>query len=101
QAMTQLRADKVAAAANFLPPQQVAVGAEEGDLAVVGWGSTYGALYQAVQQVARSGANVGLIHLRYLNPFPSNLAELLSRYERVLVPEMNMGQLATLLRDRL
>jgi len=101
QAMTELRARKVAAVADFIPDQEVAVGAAEGDLAVVGWGSTYGTLYQAVQQVARAGARVGLIHLRYLNPFPRNLGALLSRYERVLVPEMNMGQLATLLRDRL
>jgi len=101
QAMTELRARKVASVADFIPDQEVAVGASEGDLAVVGWGSTYGVLYQAVQQIARTGARVGLIHLRYLNPFPRNLGALLSRYERVLVPEMNMGQLATLLRDRL
>jgi len=101
QAMTRLRAEKVASVARFIPPQRVEVGAEAGDLAVVGWGSTYGALYQAVQQVARTGAKVGLIHLRYLNPFPPNLGELLAGFERVLVPEMNMGQLATLLRDRL
>ena len=101
QAMTQLRAEKVASVARFIPPQRVEIGAEAGDLAVVGWGSTYGALYQAVQQVARTGAKVGLIHLRHLCPFPGNLGELLAGYERVLVPEMNMGQLATLLRDRL
>ncbi len=101
QAMTQLRAEKVESVARFIPPQQVEIGAQSGDLAVVGWGSTYGALYQAVQQVARTGANVGLIHLRHLSPFPSNLGELLARFERVLVPEMNMGQLATVLRDRL
>src|SRR5690606_510294 len=101
QAMTELRAQKVASVARFIPPQRVDVGAEAGDLAVVGWGSTYGALYQAVQQVAKTGAKVGLIHLRHLSPFPSNLAELLAGYEKVLVPEMNMGQLATLLRDRL
>jgi len=101
EAMTRLRAEKVASVARFIPPQRVEVGAEAGDLAVVGWGSTYGALYQAVQQVARTGAKVGLIHLRYLNPFPANLGELLAGFERVLVPEMNMGQLATLLRDRL
>jgi len=101
QAMTQLRAEKVASVARFIPPQRVDVGAEGGDLAVVGWGSAYGALYQAVQQVARTGAKVGLIHLRHLNPFPSNLGALLDGYERVLVPEMNVGQLATLLRDRL
>lgn len=101
QAMTELRTKKVASVVDFIPEQDVSVGVGEGDLAVVGWGSTYGALYQAVERVAREGARVGLIHLRYLNPFPRNLGELLARFERVLVPEMNMGQLATLLRDRL
>ncbi|MBN1239244.1 MAG: 2-oxoacid:acceptor oxidoreductase subunit alpha [Gammaproteobacteria bacterium] len=101
QAMTQLRADKVAAVAKFIPEQQVDLGADHGDLAVIGWGSTFGALYQAVRAVSRQGGRVSLIHVRYLNPFPPNLAELLSRFERVLVAEMNMGQLATLLRDKL
>jgi len=101
QAMTRLRADKVASVASFIPEQQVDVGVGEGDVAVVGWGSTYGALYQAVQSVSRTGAKVGLIHIRHLNPFPRNLGALLARYERILVPEMNMGQLATLLRDKL
>jgi 2-oxoglutarate ferredoxin oxidoreductase subunit alpha len=100
-AMTHLRAQKVAAVADFMPEQGVEVGAADGGLAVVGWGSTYGALYQAVRAVARSGGRVGHIHIRYLNPFPRNLGELLARYDRILVPEMNMGQLATLLRDKL
>lgn len=101
QAMTELRARKVASVADFIAEQTVAAGAVEGDLAVVGWGSTYGVLHQAVQEVSRSGARVGLIHLRHLNPFPRNLGDLLARYRRVIVAEMNMGQLATLLRDRL
>jgi 2-oxoglutarate/2-oxoacid ferredoxin oxidoreductase subunit alpha len=101
QAMTQLRADKVAAVVKYIPEQTVDVGADTGDLAVVGWGSTYGALYQAVRSVSRTGARVSLIHLRHLNPFPRNLGELLARFDRVLVAEMNMGQLATLLRDKL
>ncbi|HEX7081307.1 MAG TPA: 2-oxoacid:acceptor oxidoreductase subunit alpha [Gammaproteobacteria bacterium] len=101
QAMARLRAEKVASVARFIPEQQVDVGASEGALAVVGWGSTFGVLYQAVEQVRRTGAKVSLIHLRHLNPFPANLGALLARFDRILVPEMNMGQLATLLRDRL
>jgi 2-oxoglutarate ferredoxin oxidoreductase subunit alpha len=100
-AMTRLRADKVASVADFIPEQTVDVGAGEGGLAVVGWGSTYGALYQAVRMVARGGGRVSLIHIRYLNPFPRNLGDLLAGFDRILVPEMNMGQLATLLRDKL
>jgi 2-oxoglutarate ferredoxin oxidoreductase subunit alpha len=100
QAMTQLRADKVAAVAKFIPPQKVEIGPNEGALAVVGWGSTYGALFQAVRAFdAHEG--VAHIHIRYLNPFPENLGELLRGFDRILVPEMNMGQLATLLRDKL
>ncbi len=100
QAMTRLRADKIASVAKFIPEQTVEIGSSEG-LAVVGWGSTFGALYQAVRAVSRSGGRVGLIHIRYLSPFPRNLGDLLARYDRILVPEMNMGQLATLLRDKL
>ncbi|HEX5419746.1 MAG TPA: 2-oxoacid:acceptor oxidoreductase subunit alpha [Gammaproteobacteria bacterium] len=101
QAMTRLRAEKVASVAKFIPEQGVDLGADEGDLAVVGWGSTYGALYQAVRSEIRRGQRVSLIHIRYLSPFPRNLGRLLARFERILVPEMNMGQLATLLRDKL
>jgi 2-oxoglutarate/2-oxoacid ferredoxin oxidoreductase subunit alpha len=100
QAMTNLRADKVAAVAKFIPPQKVEIGPEKGALAVVGWGSTYGAIYQAVRAIP-SGERVSHIHIRYLSPFPENLGELLRGFDRILVPEMNMGQLATLLRDKL
>ena len=100
QAMTQLRADKVAAVAKFIPPQAVELGGTEGALAVVGWGSTYGALYQAVRSIP-SHERVSHIHIRHLSPFPENLGDLLRGFDRILVPEMNMGQLATLLRDKL
>jgi 2-oxoglutarate/2-oxoacid ferredoxin oxidoreductase subunit alpha len=101
QAMTNLRADKVKSVADFIPDQQVAIGPDHGRLAVVGWGSTYGALYQAVRQVARNQPGVSHIHIRHLSPLPKNLGPLLRGFDRVLVPEMNMGQLATLLRDKL
>ena len=100
QAMTQLRADKVAAVAKYIPAQEVEIGPTSGALAVVGWGSTYGALYQAVRAFG-SHERVSHIHIRYLSPLPENLGELLRGFDRILVPEMNMGQLASLLREKL
>ncbi len=101
QAMTQMRADKVASVQKFIPEQSVTLGEDSGDIAVVGWGSSYGAAYQAVRQARARGARVSHIQIRYLSPLPANLGELLEGFERIVVPEMNMGQLATLLRDKL
>jgi len=100
QAMTNLRAAKVAAVAKFIPPQKVEHGPEQGKVAVVGWGSTYGAIYQAVRAMPER-ERVSHIHIRHLSPFPSNLGELLRGFDQILVPEMNMGQLASLLRDKI
>ena len=96
QRMTEFRQAKVDAVANFIPDQALELGAGEGDIVVVGWGSTYGPIYQAAR---RTGAS--FVHLRHINPLPPNLGDLLSRFDKVLVPEMNNGQLATLLRDKL
>jgi 2-oxoglutarate ferredoxin oxidoreductase subunit alpha len=96
--MTKTRAAKIAGIARDIPPQTVALGEDRGSLAVVGWGSTYGALHQAVQQVRADGQAVSHIHVRYLAPFPPNLGELLGRFGHVLVPELNNGQLVHLLR---
>src|SRR5216117_310402 len=96
--MTRTRAAKIAGIANDIPPQRAALGADHGAVAVVGWGSTYGAIQQAVREAREDGIDVSHIHLRYLNPFPSNLGDLLKRFDRVLVPEMNSGQLVQLLR---
>ena len=96
QRMTDLRAAKVQSVADFVPEQGVESGPDSGDVVVVGWGSTYGPIYQAVRATGAS-----FVHLRYLNPLPSNLGELLARFDSVLVPEMNTGQLSTLLRDKL
>ncbi|MEQ8749935.1 MAG: 2-oxoacid:acceptor oxidoreductase subunit alpha [Amphiplicatus sp.] len=101
QAMSELRARKVASVANFIPPQGVEQGAEKGPLVVIGWGSTHGVIWRAVEAARKEGLDVAQVHLRWLNPLPSNLLELLSGYERILLPEMNMGQCATLLRDKL
>jgi 2-oxoglutarate ferredoxin oxidoreductase subunit alpha len=96
--MTKARADKIAGIAQDIPLQAVALGKDRGKLAVVGWGSTFGPIYQAVKIARDEGRDVAHIHLRYLNPFPRNLGELLKRYDRVIVPEMNNGQLVKLLR---
>jgi 2-oxoglutarate ferredoxin oxidoreductase subunit alpha len=96
QVMTNLRSAKVESVANFIPDQQMELGDNSGDLVVVGWGSTYGPIYQAAR-----ASGTSFIHLRYLHPLPKNLGDLLARFEKVLVPEMNTGQLATLLRDKL
>ncbi|MFW6093841.1 MAG: 2-oxoacid:acceptor oxidoreductase subunit alpha [Pseudomonadota bacterium] len=100
QAMTRMRQQKVAQVADFLPEQTLEQG-EEGGLAVVAWGSTYGTVHQAVRDALRAGLDVAQIHLRYLNPLPGNLSHLLERFDAVLVPELNTGQLATVLRDKL
>jgi 2-oxoglutarate ferredoxin oxidoreductase subunit alpha len=99
QRMVELRADKVARIAQELPPVEV-YGADRGDLLVVGWGGTQGAITSAVEDERHAGRQVSSIHLRHLNPFPSNLGEVLSRFQRVLVPELNSGQLAGMLRSR-
>ena len=96
--MTRARAAKIAGIANDIPPQHVALGDDHGAVAVVGWGSTYGAIHRAVREARADGLDVSHIHLRYLNPFPRNLGELLQRFGRILVPELNTGQLVHLLR---
>src|SRR5213593_3786683 len=96
--MTQARAAKIAGIANDIPLQTMALGEDHGHLAVVGWGSTCGAIHQAVRRARNDGVDASPIHLRYLSPFPRNLRELLARFDRILVPELNNGQLAHLLR---
>jgi len=97
--MVGLRAEKVQRLQNTIPPQPV-FGPESGDLLVVGWGGTYGALRSAVAAAQAKGHSVAHAHIRYLNPFPRNLKDLLTRYRRVLVAELNLGQLALLLNGR-
>ena len=97
--MILTRQEKVARIADDVPEVEV-FGNPEGRLLVVGWGSTYGSLTSAVEEMQRRGKSVSSIHLRYLNPFPKNLGDVLHRFERVLVPELNLGQLAFLLRAK-
>jgi 2-oxoglutarate ferredoxin oxidoreductase subunit alpha len=96
--MTRLRAAKVAAIANDIPLLDVDDPDGDADVLVLGWGSTYGPIGAAVKRVRREGHKVASAHLHYLNPFPRNTGEVLRRYERVLIPEMNLGQLLQLVR---
>jgi 2-oxoglutarate/2-oxoacid ferredoxin oxidoreductase subunit alpha len=95
--MIRTRAQKIANIANEIPLLEVA-GPADGDLLVIGWGGTYGAITAAVQRAQAKGQKVAQAHLRYLNPMPKNTAEVLKRYKKVLVPELNAGQLLLLLR---
>jgi 2-oxoglutarate ferredoxin oxidoreductase subunit alpha len=97
--MVKLRAEKVERIANDIPLQTVD-GEAEGNLLVVGWGSTYGSIREAVQNARDKGQAVSQVHLRYLNPFPKNLGEILYRFKMILVPEINDGQLIKLLRAK-
>jgi 2-oxoglutarate ferredoxin oxidoreductase subunit alpha len=97
--MTRTRAQKVANIADTIPDQDVALGEPAGKLAVVGWGSTYGPIHQAVRRARARGLDVAHIHIRHIAPMPKNMSVLLHGYEHILVPEMNSGQLKTILRD--
>ncbi|MFT5014942.1 MAG: 2-oxoglutarate ferredoxin oxidoreductase subunit alpha [Planctomycetaceae bacterium] len=98
QKMTDVRKAKIDNIANDIPQQTVALGDETGDLAVLGWGSTYGAIHQGVKRARLAGKDVSHIQIRHMWPMPSNLKELLSGYKRVLIPEMNTGQLVKIIR---
>jgi 2-oxoglutarate ferredoxin oxidoreductase subunit alpha len=97
--MTRLRAEKIQRIARDLPPM-TALGPERGELLVLGWGSTYGAIRTAAERARARGLSVASAQLRYINPLPDDLGDLLARYRRVLVPELNSGQLRLVLRAR-
>ncbi len=99
QRMTDMRSRKIAGIADDIPLQQVALGRESGEIAVIGWGSTFGPINRAVDNLRNDGVDVSHIHLRHIWPLPRNLGDLLAGYRRVLVPEMNTGQLSTVLRS--
>jgi 2-oxoglutarate/2-oxoacid ferredoxin oxidoreductase subunit alpha len=97
--MVRLRAEKVAAIVQDIP-DVVPAGDDSGDLVIVGWGSTHGPITAALKSQRAKGRRIGHVHLRHLNPLPKNLGDVLMRYDKVLVPEMNMGQLVMLLRAK-
>jgi 2-oxoglutarate ferredoxin oxidoreductase subunit alpha len=97
--MCQIRAERVQRVADFIPPTEIH-GDDRGELLVLAWGSTFGAVRAGVAHMRGRGHKIGHVHLRHLNPFPKDLGEIMRRYKRVLVPELNLGQLVHLVRDR-
>jgi 2-oxoglutarate/2-oxoacid ferredoxin oxidoreductase subunit alpha len=100
QMMTDIRQNKVLGVADSIPDQEISLGVPGGKLAIVGWGSTFGPIHQAVLRSRRKGLDVSHIHVRHIWPLPKNLGELLKSYDKVIVPEMNTGQFKTVLRDQ-
>jgi len=98
QYMCETRAKKVLNIANDIPEQEL-TGPANGDLLVLSWGGTYGACYTAVKQAQAEGLSVSHAHLRYIHPFPRNLKTVLGNFKKVLIPELNLGQLRTLIRN--
>lgn len=97
--MVRQRAAKVQQVADGLPPTEIQ-GAQSGDLLIIGWGGTYGSIYSATQQLLQAGHKVGTVHLRYINPLPNDLGDIIKRFKRVVIPELNLGQLSTIIRSR-
>ncbi|RYD87401.1 MAG: 2-oxoglutarate ferredoxin oxidoreductase subunit alpha, partial [Sphingobacteriales bacterium] len=100
QLMVKLRQEKVDKIAQYIPLQALDNGPESGKVLVLGWGSTYGVIKTVVKELVEEGHTVAHAHLRYIRPFPRNLGELLSKYDTVLIPEINNGQLIKLIRDQ-
>jgi len=100
QLMTKIREEKVARIADHIPPQRLDSGPDKGDLLVLGWGSTYGAIKSSVAELQKEGYAVSHAHLRHLRPFPSNLGEIVRSFKQVLIPEINNGQLIRIIRDQ-
>ena len=96
--MCEIRAAKIAGIANDIPDLEVE-GPEEGDILLLGWGGTYGAIASATRSLRESGKKVSHAHLRYLNPMPKNTQSVLGRFRTVLIPELNLGQLCKLIRS--
>jgi 2-oxoglutarate ferredoxin oxidoreductase subunit alpha len=99
QLMVKIRQEKVDRIADHIPEQQLDNGPRNGDVLVLGWGSTYGVIKTAVEQLLEEGHSVAHAHIRYLRPFPKNLGEILRNYKTVLIPEINNGQLIKIIRD--
>ena len=100
QIMTDIRKQKIDNIASDIPLQDIEMGEENGHMAVVGWGSTYGPINRSVQRARSNGKKVSHVHLRHIWPLPSNLESLLNGFDKILVPEMNTGQLVTLIRSQ-
>lgn len=100
QHMVNIRQAKVDKIADYIPLQKIDSGAEKGKVLVIGWGSTYGAIKSAVLQLQAEGHSVSHAHIRYIRPFPKNLGDIIKNFEKVLIPEINNGQLVKIIRDQ-
>ena len=100
QVMTDLRQEKVARIANYIPQQEVFGNPEGGEVLVVGWGGTYGHLFSALKELRKEGKDVSLAHFNYINPLPKNTQEVLAKFKKILVCELNLGQFAAYLRSK-
>jgi 2-oxoglutarate ferredoxin oxidoreductase subunit alpha len=98
--MVKIREAKVEKIADFIPEQHIEEGADAGDVLVLGWGSTYGVIKSVVNELHEEGFSIGHAHLRYLRPFPKNLGEVIKRYRKIIVPEINNGQLSRIIREK-
>ncbi|MDH3652397.1 MAG: hypothetical protein OEQ53_22090, partial [Saprospiraceae bacterium] len=98
--MVKIREAKIAKIAEHIPSLQLEAGPEKGDLLILGWGSTFGAIQSVTQEMLNRGKLVAHAHLRYIKPFPRNLGDILSKFKQVLIPEINNGQLSRLIRDQ-
>jgi 2-oxoglutarate ferredoxin oxidoreductase subunit alpha len=100
QKMTELRRNKRDKIAEFIPELTIEQGKEKGDVLVLGWGSTYGSIRTAVEELMKEGMDISQAHVQYISPFPRNMAEVLSSFDKIIVPEINDGQLVRLIRDQ-
>jgi 2-oxoglutarate/2-oxoacid ferredoxin oxidoreductase subunit alpha len=100
QLMVKIRQEKVDRIANYIPEQKLDSGPDKGQVLVLGWGSTYGAIKSAVKDMQEQGYAISHAHLRHMRPFPRNLGEILKNFEQVLIPEINNGQLVKIIRDQ-
>ena len=99
QLMVKIRQEKVDKIAEHIPLQKIDNGPEKGKILILGWGSTYGAIKTAVNELLAEGYSVAHAHMRYMRPFPKNLGDILKNFEKVLIPEINNGQLIKIIRD--
>jgi len=99
QLMVEIRQEKINRIANDIPKVEI-LGDPDSSLLVIGWGSTYGAIKSAVDELIKAGIKVAYVHLKYINPLPSNLGSIIEKYENILIPEMNLGQLQTILQGK-
>lgn len=100
QMMIEIRQKKIEKIADFIPEQKINNGVEEGDLLIMGWGSTYGVIKLVTDELVNEGYKVGHLHLKYINPLPKNVSSLLKKFKKILIPELNSGHLKRLVRDQ-